>query len=89
MVTTRDIERYRQVIQEAVADLGARTWGSATFGSPSTACSPSSSDGAPTRDVLEVPVDALQNRESAHQAVMKAIRPLSKAVEEQDKMRKA
>lgn len=86
MLAVKDVERYRQVIQEAVADLGRDDVGVGEVRVGDDGVLAVELRRGTHSDVREISVEALQNRETAHQAVMKAIRPLTKEVE-QDVMR--
>jgi hypothetical protein len=88
MLSSKDIEKYRLVIQEAIGNIGRDDMGVGEVRETSNGMLTVEFRRGSHRDVREIPVEALQTRELANQAALKAIRPLSKEVE-QDALRRA
>ena len=83
MLSHKDLEKYRQVIQEAVANIGRDDMGVGEVREISAGTLSVEFRRGTHRDVREIAVGELQTRELANQAALKAIRPLSKEVEQE------
>ena len=83
MLSHKDLEKYRQVIQEAVANIGRDDMGVGEVREISGGMLSVEFRRGTHRDVREIAVGELQTRELANQAALKAIRPLSKEVEQE------
>ena len=83
MLSPKDLEKYRQVIQEAVANIGRDDMGVGEVREISAGMLSVEFRRGTHRDVREIAVGELQTRELANQAALKAIRPLSKEVEQE------
>ncbi len=88
MLTSKDLQRYRQIIEEAVVGLGRDDMGiGEVVEAREGVLSVTFSRGAHTF-VADIPADALQDKESAERAVRGVLITLSKRVA-QESLQKA
>jgi len=81
MRASKNLAQYRQALQEAVGALGRDDIGVGEVRLIRDGVLAVTFQRGTHQDVREIPVDTLQRRDTAHQAVTEAIRPLSKEVE--------
>ena len=80
MSTPKDLKRYRQTIEEAIVGLGRDDVGVGDVTEPRHGILAVTFSRGTHSAVEEIPVDALRDRGQANQALVKAIRGLSKEV---------
>jgi hypothetical protein len=88
MSTTKDLKRYRQTIEEAIIGLGRDDVGVGEVQEAQNGMLSVELSRGTHSTVEEIPVDALRDRGQMNQAIVKAIRGLSKEVS-QDALDKA
>ncbi|HLJ60277.1 MAG TPA: hypothetical protein VKZ50_11155 [bacterium] len=80
MSTPKDLKRYRQIIEEATVGLGRDDVGVGDVTETRDGVLAVTFSRGAHSTVEEIPVDALRDRGQANQALVKAIRGLSKEV---------
>ena len=80
MSTSKDLRKYREIIEEAVVAMGRDDVGVGEVSEDEGGMLLVNFSRGAHSAVEEIPVDMLRDREHANQAVVKAIRGLSKEV---------
>jgi hypothetical protein len=80
MSTPKDLKRYRQTIEEAIVGLGRDDVGVGEVTETQRGTLSVTLSRGTHSTTEEIPLEALQGRSQANQAVVKAIRGLSKEV---------